>query len=68
MKQCTFPLTGAEECDVIITERALFRRYPDRGFVLEEVAAGYTLDDIRACTDMGYTVAADVVLDAFGGE
>src|SRR5665647_2776674 len=39
MKQCTFPLTGAEEADVIITERALFRRHQDKGFVLEEVAA-----------------------------
>jgi Acyl CoA:acetate/3-ketoacid CoA transferase, beta subunit len=66
MKQCTFPLTGAEECDVIITERALFRRYPDKGFVLEEVAVGYTLDDIAGCTDMAYTVADDVKLDAFG--
>ena len=66
MKQCTFPLTGAEEADVIITERALFRRYPDKGFVLEEVAVGYTLDDIAGCTDMAYTVADDVALDAFG--
>ena len=34
--------------------------------MLEEVAAGYTLDDIAACTDMAYNVADDVVLDAFG--
>jgi acetate CoA/acetoacetate CoA-transferase beta subunit len=67
MPECTFPLTGAEECDAIITERALFRRYPDRGFVLEEVACGYSLDDIAACTDMAYTVADDVKLNAFGG-
>jgi acetate CoA/acetoacetate CoA-transferase beta subunit len=66
MKRCTFPLTGAKECDVIITERALFRRHPDKGFVLEEVARGYTLEDIAACTDMAYTVADDVKLDAFG--
>ncbi|MCX6364614.1 MAG: 3-oxoacid CoA-transferase subunit B [Actinobacteria bacterium] len=66
MKACTFPLTGAKECDVIITERALFRRHPDKGFVLEEVAAGHTLDDIAACTDMAYVVADDVKLDAFG--
>ncbi len=66
MKKCTFPLTGAKECDVIITERALFRRYPDKGFVLEEVAKGYSLDDIAACTDMTYTVADDVKLDAYG--
>ena len=31
MKKCTFPLTGAKEADVIITERALFRRFPDKG-------------------------------------
>jgi acetate CoA/acetoacetate CoA-transferase beta subunit len=68
MKKCTFPLTGAKECDVIITERALFRRYPDRGFVLEEVAVGYTLDDIAACTDMEYAVAEDVKLDAYSGD
>jgi len=68
MKKCTFPLTGAKECDVIITERALFRRYPDKGFVLEEVAKGYTLDDIAACTEMGYEVAADLKLDAYGDD
>jgi acetate CoA/acetoacetate CoA-transferase beta subunit len=66
MKRCTFPLTGAKEADVIITERALFRRYPDRGWVLEEVACGYTLADIAACTDMAYTVADDVKLEAYG--
>ena len=36
--------------------------------MLEEVAAGYTLADIAACTDLAYTVADDVKLDAFGAE
>ncbi len=67
MKECTFPLTGAQECDVIITERALFRRHASRGFVLEEVAFGYSLDDIAACTDMDYDVADDVHMEAYGG-
>ena len=41
VKKCTYPFTGAGEADVIITERALFRRYADKpGFVLEEVARG----------------------------
>ena len=66
MRRCTFPLTGAQECDVVITERALFRRRPGAGFVLEEVAAGFTLDDIAACTEMHYTVADDVLLNAYG--
>ena len=68
MKRCTFPLTGAKEADVIITERALFRRFPGKGWVLEEVAAGYSLDDIAGCTHLAYTVADNVKLDAYGGE
>lgn len=53
--------------DVVITDRALFRRHPDKGFVLEEVAVGYSLGNIAACTDMAYSgVADDVKLDAFG--
>jgi acetate CoA/acetoacetate CoA-transferase beta subunit len=66
MKQCTFPLTGAKEADVIITERALLRRYPGKGWVLEEVAVGYTLTDIAACTHLTYTVAENVKLEAYG--
>jgi acetate CoA/acetoacetate CoA-transferase beta subunit len=68
MKRCTFPLTGAGEADVIITERALFRRSPGKGWVLEEVACSYSLDDIAACTDMAYSVADDVRLEAYGAE
>ena len=64
--RCTYPLTGAGEADVVLTERALFRHYPGRGFVLEEVARGYTLDDIAACTDMAYAVCGDVKMEAFG--
>ena len=68
VEKCTFPLTGAGEADVIITERALFRRHVDKGFVLEEVARGYTVDDIKACTDMDYTVSDAVKLNAYGLE
>jgi acetate CoA/acetoacetate CoA-transferase beta subunit len=68
VKKCTFPLTGAGEADVIITERAVFRCYPDRGFMLEEVACGYGLDDIAKCTEMDYTVSDMVRLEAYGPE
>jgi acetate CoA/acetoacetate CoA-transferase beta subunit len=68
MKRCTFPLTGAKQANVIITERAVFRRFPETGWVLEEVAVGYSLADIAACTGMAYTVADDVKLDAYGGD
>ena len=66
MRRCTFPLTGAGEADVIITERALLRRSPETGWVLQEVARGYSLNDIAACTQMAYTVADDVKLEAYG--
>jgi acyl CoA:acetate/3-ketoacid CoA transferase beta subunit len=36
--------------------------------VLEEVARGYTVEDIAACTDMDYVVSDTVKLDAFGPE
>jgi 3-oxoacid CoA-transferase B subunit len=68
VKRCTLPLTGAGECDVIVTERAFFRRLPGRGFVLEEVARGHTLEEIAASTEMAYEVAPDVKLDAYGEE
>jgi 3-oxoacid CoA-transferase B subunit len=66
LDRCTYPLTGAAEADVILTERALFRRYPGRGFVLEEVARGYALDDIAAATGLSYTVSPDVKMEAYG--
>ena len=66
VRRCTLPLTGAGEADVVVTERGLFRRHPGRGFVLEEVAVGHTLEEIAACTEMAYTVADDVRLDAYG--
>jgi 3-oxoacid CoA-transferase B subunit len=65
MKRCTYPRTGVNVCDVIITERALFRRTRTTGFTLEETARGYTVDDIRACTDMEYSVSPSVRVGAF---
>lgn len=66
VKKCTYPLTGVGEVDVVITERAVFRRYPEKGFVLEEVARGYSLDDIAKCTEMDYVVSTDVKMEAYG--
>ena len=68
VKKCTFPLTGTGKADVIVTERAVFRRCPDKGFVLEEVARGYTVDDIAECTQMDYLVSENVKMDAYGPE
>jgi hypothetical protein len=48
------------------TERAVFRRNDQEPFVLEEVARGYTLDDVAACTDVDYEVSLAVMLEACG--
>lgn len=66
VKRCSLLLTAAAECDVIITERALFRRYLDKGFLLEEVSRGWTLDAIRVTTGMDYKVSDRVALEAYG--
>jgi acetate CoA/acetoacetate CoA-transferase beta subunit len=65
VERCTYPLTGAAEADVVITERALFRRHAEQGFVLEEVAQGYTLQDIAEHTHMAYSVSPAVKLEAY---
>lgn len=59
LKKCTLPLTGAKCVTDIVTERAYFQVTPN-GLVLKEVAEGYTVDDIRACTDADFTVADDL--------
>jgi acetate CoA/acetoacetate CoA-transferase beta subunit len=66
VKRCTYPLTGAAEADVVITERALFRRPFGAGFVLEEIAKGYNLDDIAACTELDYVISETIKLEAYG--
>ena len=66
VKRCTYPLTGAAEADVVVTERALFRRRSGTGFVLEEIAKGYNLDDIAACTELDYVISETIKLEAYG--
>jgi hypothetical protein len=36
--------------------------------VLEEVARGYTLDDIAKCTQIDYLVSENIKMDAYGPE
>ena len=55
LKKCTLPLTGYHCVTDIVTERCYFKVTPD-GLVLMELAPGYTVEDIRACTDADFTV------------
>ena len=57
LKQCSLPLTGAAVVDLIITDLAVFEC--DRnggGLSLIELAAGVTLDEVKARTQADYKV------------
>jgi 3-oxoacid CoA-transferase subunit B len=49
LRRCSFPLTGVGVVHTIITEMGVIQVTPG-GLVLEEVAAGTQLDDIRRAT------------------
>ena len=49
LKQCTLPLTGLKVVNLIVTEMAVIEVTP-AGLVLREIAAGTTIDQIKAAT------------------
>ncbi len=50
LKRCALPLTGLRVVDTIVTELAYIRVTP-KGLVLEEVAAGVTVEAVQAATE-----------------
>jgi len=61
VERCEFPLTMPNCVDAIVTDLALLRR-PDRNsrFTLEEIAAGFTVDEVLSLTGMAVAVADEV--------
>jgi 3-oxoacid CoA-transferase len=61
VERCEYPLTMPNCVDAIVTDLALLRR-PDRSsrFTLEEIAAGFTVDEVLSLTGMTVDVAAEV--------
>ncbi len=58
IKKCTLPLTGVRCVNHIVTDLAVID-VTDQGFLLREVAPGYTVEDIRKATDAELQVAPD---------
>jgi 3-oxoacid CoA-transferase len=58
-KQCTYPLTGKACVSYVVTDLALFRWDGSR-FVLDEVAPGFTPQDVIKLTEMDVAVAPSV--------
>jgi acetate CoA/acetoacetate CoA-transferase beta subunit len=59
LKKCTLPLTGAKCVTDIVTERCYFEITPE-GMVLRELAPGYTVEDIKACTEADFIVPDEI--------
>jgi 3-oxoacid CoA-transferase len=60
VRRCTYPLTGVECVDIVVTDLAVLRRSAQAGgFVLEDVAPGFTPDEVKALSDMDLEVNLD---------
>jgi len=58
-KKCTYPLTGARCVSYVVTDLALLR-WDGKQFLLEEVAPGFTAEEVVALTEMEVAVAPKV--------
>jgi 3-oxoacid CoA-transferase len=58
-KQCTYPLTGKGCVTYVVTDLALLR-WDGKRFVLDEVAPGFTPQEVIALTEMEISAGADV--------
>jgi 3-oxoacid CoA-transferase len=52
VKRCTYPLTGSRCVDIVVTDLAVLRRRRDGGFVLEDIAPGFTPEEVIGLTEM----------------
>jgi len=59
VKQCTYPLTGIECTDVIVTDLAVVDVKPE-GLVLREVAPGWTPEEVQELTEAKLRFSAKV--------
>ncbi len=60
VRQCMLPLTGKGCVSFVVTELGVFRPSSD-GFVVEEIAAGYTLEEIQKKTAADVRLSPDSV-------
>ncbi|MCM1988488.1 3-oxoacid CoA-transferase subunit B [Oceanirhabdus seepicola] len=59
LKECTLPLTAANQVNLIITEMAVIEVTSD-GLILREIGPEATIEDIKAATGADLIVADDV--------
>jgi 3-oxoacid CoA-transferase subunit B len=59
LKKCTLPITGLKVVDTVITELGFFRLTP-QGLLLEELAPGTTVEQVRAATAADLQIAQGI--------
>lgn len=59
VERCTLPFTGLKVVNLIVTELAVVEVTPD-GLVLREIAAGTTVDQVRAATGTTLAIHGEV--------
>ncbi len=60
VRQVSYPVTAAGCVDVIVTDLAILRRV-EGAFVIEQVADGFTRDEVQALTEMQVRIAENAV-------
>lgn len=61
LKKCTFPLTGENVVDIIITDLA-YIEVTDMGLLLKELAPGVSVAEVIAKTEAPLSIATDIKL------
>lgn len=61
LKKCTFPLTGENVVDIIITDLA-YIEVTDTGLLLKELAPGVSVAEVIAKTEAPLSIATDIKL------
>jgi len=64
VKSCSLPLTGKSVVNRIITDRAVLD-VTDSGLMVQEIASGYTLEDIKQSTEPVVKVSPTLKYDAY---
>ena len=60
-KRCKLPLTARRRANWVVTDLAVFHLV-DGGYVLEAMAPGFTVEEIRTLTEMDFKVAPSVAV------
>ncbi|NDK30230.1 3-oxoacid CoA-transferase [Nesterenkonia haasae] len=60
VQECHYPITAAECTNVVVTDLALLRRNERGRFTLEELAAGFSVEEVLELTEMDVDVAKNL--------